>query len=50
LWLPLDGSPEALLSRYWDALDRENRVALAVKRIPLGGGAGSLLLRNRHPR
>ena len=50
LWLPLAGSAEALLARYWDALDRENRVALALKRIPLAGGPGVLLVRNRHTR
>jgi len=50
LWLPLAGSPEAVLARYWEALDRENRVSLAVKRIPLGGGPGVLWVRNRHAR
>ena len=50
LWLPLAGPAEAVLARYWDALDRENRVSLALKRIPLRGGAGSLLIRNRHQR
>ena len=50
LWLPLGGSPEAVLERYWNALDRENRVSLALKRIPIGGGAGSRRVRNRHPR
>jgi hypothetical protein len=50
LWLPLGGSPEALIERYWSALDRENRVSLALKRIPAGGGAGELWVRNRHPR
>ncbi len=50
LWLPLDGDPEAVLTRYWNALDAENRVALALKRIPLAGGPGRLLLRNRHSR
>ena len=48
LWLPLTGPPEAVLERYWEALDPENRVSLAVKRIPLRGGAGRLLIRNRH--
>jgi IMP cyclohydrolase len=48
LWLPLAGPPEAVLERYWDALDRSNRVALALKRIPLAGGPGRLLVRNRH--
>ena len=50
LWLPLAGSPEAVLARYWDALAGENRVSLALKCIPLRGGAGSLLIRNRHLR
>lgn len=50
LWLPLAGPPEAVLERYWDALEPENRVSLALKRIPLRGGAGSLRVRNRHPR
>jgi hypothetical protein len=50
VWLPLAGSPEAVLERYWDALDGENRVSLALKCIPLRGGVSSLRLRNRHPR
>jgi hypothetical protein len=47
LWLPLEGTPEQVLERYWEALDRANRVALAVKRIPAGGGSSALLVRNR---
>ena len=49
MWLPLDGSPEEILERYWEALDRDNRVALALKRIDPGGTApGEILMRNRH--
>lgn len=48
LWLPLEGGPEAVLEAYWEALDAGNRVALAVKAIPAGGGPGRLLVRNRH--
>lgn len=48
LWLPLDGDAEAVLGRYWDALDADNRVALAVKQVPAGGGAGRIHIRNRH--
>lgn len=48
LWLPLSGPPEAVLERYWSALDAENRVAIALKRIPLGGGPGRIRIRNRH--
>jgi hypothetical protein len=47
LWLPLQGDPEELADRYWEALDADNRVALAVKRIPASGGAAEILLRNR---
>jgi hypothetical protein len=50
LWLPLEGTAEQVLERYWDALDRSNRISLAVKRIPAsaGGGGSTLLVRNRH--
>lgn len=48
MWFPLDGDPEALLERYWGALDAGNRVALAVKRIPDGGAASEITMRNRH--
>jgi len=48
LWLPLEGGAEEVLERYWAALDAANRVALAVKRVPAGGGAPALLVRNRH--
>jgi len=48
LWLPLPGAPDALLERYWQALAPENRVALALKTIPLRGGPGTLRIRNRH--
>ena len=36
LWLPCAGDSQSVLSTYWDALDRDNRVALAVKRIEPG--------------
>ncbi|MEN8182931.1 MAG: IMP cyclohydrolase [Myxococcota bacterium] len=49
LWLPLGGSPEQTLERFWDALDPGNRVALAVKSVPAAGGPSRLLVRNRHP-
>lgn len=48
LWLPLEGDPEAVLERYWEALDADNRVALAVKRVPALGGPSELRLRNAH--
>ena len=47
LLLPCSGSANDLLDVYWDALDAENRIALAVKWIPLRGGPGEIILRNR---
>ncbi len=47
LLLPCAGNAEVVLETYWAALDAENRVALAVKRIPFAGGAGTLLIRNQ---
>ena len=47
LLLPCQGDPQAIRDAYWDALDADNRVALAVKQIPLAGGDSSLLVRNR---
>jgi hypothetical protein len=48
LWLPVGGAPDALLARYWEALEPANRVAIALKWIPLRGGAGTLRVLNRH--
>ena len=49
LLLPCAGSPEELLHMYWEALDANNRVALAVKHIPAQGGVGTIVVRNRYP-
>ena len=48
LLLPCAGSPEELLNMYWEALDATNRVALALKYIPVQGGVGTILVRNRY--
>lgn len=48
LILPLSGSPQDVLNAYWDALDADNRISLALKRISADGGPGELLVRNRH--
>ncbi|MBN1139570.1 MAG: inosine monophosphate cyclohydrolase [Anaerolineae bacterium] len=51
LLLPTDGSAEVLLDRYWEALNPDTRVALAVKWIAEGDGAaparGQIVVRNR---
>jgi IMP cyclohydrolase len=46
LLLPLGGSPQAILDAYWEALDSDNRVALAVKQIKSDGTLADLLIRN----
>jgi IMP cyclohydrolase len=48
LLLPCAGSLEDLLDMYWEALDANNRVALAVKHIPAQGGVGTIIVRNRY--
>ncbi len=48
LLLPCPGSPKALAQLYWEALDADNRIALAVKHIPASGGPGTLLVHNRY--
>ena len=48
LLLPCTGSPEELLDMYWEALDANNRVALALKYIPAQGGIGTIMVRNRY--
>lgn len=47
LVVPCRGSAEEVLGTYWDALDENNRVALAVKTIPAGGGPGTIVVKNR---
>ncbi len=37
LWLPLSGTARQIADVYWDALDRDNRIALAVKVIDESG-------------
>jgi hypothetical protein len=47
LLLPCDGSAEAVLDTYWNALNADNRVALAVKHISVTDGTSRILARNR---
>lgn len=48
LTLPLIGTPQAILDAYWDALDSDNRVSLAVKEVKDDGTASEFFVRNRH--
>ena len=47
LLLPCGDSMAEALDLYWNALDAENRISLAVKQIPVSGGSGSIIIRNR---
>lgn len=46
LLLPLEGASQTVLQTYWETLNVENRVSLAVKRIP-HAGASEILICNR---
>lgn len=50
LLMPLETGAETTLDRYWDALDKDNRIALAVKEISLDGRRTRIVLRNRWDR
>lgn len=45
--LPCHGDPDDLVATYWQALDPENRIALAVKWIDQGSGDSHIVLKNR---
>ena len=47
LLLPCMGAPEQILERYWDALDPDNRVSLAVKEISVQSGQSAIHVKNR---
>ncbi len=47
LLLPCVGPAREVLETYWEALDSNNRVAVAVKRIPGDGTKSEIVLRNR---
>jgi IMP cyclohydrolase len=48
LLLPCRGDAKTICKTYWDALDADNRVALAVKQIPSDGGSSELIIQNRY--
>lgn len=47
LLMPCRGAPAEILETYWHALNAENRIALAVKRIDPATRSSVLLVRNR---
>lgn len=48
LAVPCAGTPEEVLEQYWKALDSENRISLAVKRIASDGSGSSLYIKNKY--
>ncbi|EDY83875.1 hypothetical protein VDG1235_3502 [Verrucomicrobiia bacterium DG1235] len=46
--LPLATTAEKTLELYWNALDPENRISLAVKEITLDGSSSRTILRNKY--
>src|SRR5258706_3625690 len=47
LLLPCEGTPEKILDQYWNALNADNRVSLAVKEISVREQRSKLLIKNR---
>ena len=47
LLLPCEGNSEAVLNRYFDGLNADNRISVAVKRLDSSGATEALLVRNR---
>lgn len=48
LLLPTQGSAEEILETYWDALNSENRVALAIKEVSSKGENSQIFFRNQY--
>lgn len=48
LTLPCEGNSQTIIDTYWNALNSDNRVALAVKRITSDGQCAELLIRNQY--
>jgi hypothetical protein len=47
LLLPCVGTAEQILEKYWNALNTENRVSLAVKEISIRDGQSQIFIKNR---
>jgi len=48
LLLPCAGAADEILDAYWNALDDDNRISLAVKSVAADGTTARLVVRNRH--
>ncbi len=47
LLLPCAGTAEQVLETYWNALNTENRISLAVKEITINSGQSQIFIKNR---
>ena len=47
LLLPCAGTAEQVLEQYWNALNTENRISLAVKKISINSGESQIFVKNR---
>jgi hypothetical protein len=48
LLMPLDGGMKEIANAYWNALDENNRVSLAVKFIEIGNGRSDIHIINKY--
>ena len=48
LLMPLEGSADEIRGAFWDALNEENRVSLAVKRIAPDGSSSDIAVTNQY--
>lgn len=48
LLMPIGDGIDSVLDAYWQALDPENRVSLAVKFIPIAGGKSTIRVINKY--
>lgn len=46
--VPIAGTPEGTVKRFWKVLDEDNRVSLAVKFIPISGGPSVVHIVNKY--
>ncbi len=46
LLLPCTGSAEQVLEQYWNALNTDNRISLAVKQISVSSGKSQIFVKN----
>ena len=48
IFFPLKETAEETLETYWDALDKNNRISLAVKEVALDGSSSRIVFKNKY--